>query len=883
MSEQKIFQIGVRDPKDWDIVHELLSKDGTLEDNIPCRCIECVDIKEHSPTRSSYLMTDDEAEQLRKDPRIIFANIDYSQYDEFKPPPDELQATTPDLIQRYSGTIKNYRRFSTAGTLPTSPGQNDANRSGYQLLRCQQNLEPWISGSYSDSYVYESTISQYGTGKHVDVVVADEGMWIGHPEFQNNSVLQVDNNIEIEKPNGYAGGNVLPGNGTCDVLDLVLDSPYYIDPEWFDADPDNRLTTRWDGTRVPVENVARAWWSNSSQRSEKFANAGTVIVPLNYTRFNTSGNNTSVPPNGEGRHGTPCGALTFGRTQGWAYNANKWNLDLYGSLGAGIEQGFDIQKIFHQLKPVNPLFGTKNPTVSSNSWGYRANKDPNGATRYYTHRSTSNVAYTSESGIPWLSHMGTQGDGGRWKSEMKTNSFTTALQELIESGVIFVAAAGNSNQKQVDSDHPDYNNYITATNGGTLDASSFSEFELSVTGTTNRRGFPQQGGMYNENGKRIYPVINIGALDDNFYFAKETKVGYSDRGNSIDVYAPADGTLAANSSYTTTWPRADTYPGYRQTDNVTFVDNGFSAVCSPSAVLNAGTFVPAPSTAASIITSAGSATVTSINLDLKNITANPDTTPTSFNPSFPYDDEAYWTVPVPWTIQFNGTSYNEVHVGSNSYLTFGGGSQVGFGPAPSATSPAFNKIMISADDSSCQRIYTDTIGISPNRLFVIRYQGHTTFNGGVLGAPTMEYEYHFYENAPDKIEVHVNLNGLVTNDSATAPAIATDTAFSGTSAACPVAAGFIATVLEWNRDWTWQDVRRWLQNLDVQDSAKFYYGDESATATTANWNDYRSLEGGDARVLYQGKIRVRTLPGERAVSNGNLKIRNGLGFKINKS
>jgi len=685
MTEQKIYQVGVKNSSDWEAVHELLSRDGTLDDNIPCRCVECVDIKEHSPTRSSYRMTEEEADQLKNDPRVAFVNIDYSYYpDEFKPPPREIQSTTPELIQRYSGTIKNYRRFSSAGTLSPSPDITDANRTGYQLLRCQQKLDPWVSGSFADSYVYNSNISQYGSGRHVDVIVADEGMWIGHPEFQNNSVLRADTNVVIENPQGYVGGNVLPGNGTCDVLDLVLDSPYYLDPEWFDADPANRLITRWDGTVVPVESVARTWWSNSSQRSAKFSDAGTVFISSNYTRFNTSGNNSSIPPNGEGQHGTPCGALTFGRSQGWAYNANKWTLDLYGSYGSGIEQGFDIQKIFHQLKPINPLFGTKNPTVSSNSWGYRSNKDPGGATRYYTHRSTSNVSYTSESGIPWLSHMGTQGDAGRWKSEMKPNSYTTALQELIESGVIFVAASGNSNQKQVESDHPDYNNYITATNGGTLEASNFFEFGIAVTGTTNRRGFPQQGGMYTENGKRIYPVINIGALDDNYRSSKEAKVGYSDRGNSIDVYAPADGTLAANSSYGTTWPRTDTYPLYRQ-----------------------------------------------------------------------------------------------------------------------------------------------SVG--------------------------------------------------------TAPVIATDTAFSGTSAACPVAAGFIATVLEWNRDWAWQDVKRWLKNLDVQNADNFYYGVESTTTTTSNWTDYQSLEGGDARVLYQGKIRARTLPGERTVSDGNLKISNGLGLRINKS
>jgi hypothetical protein len=402
-----------------------------------------------------------------------------------------------------------------------------------------------------------------------------------------------------------------------------------------------------------------------------------VGVSIAYTRANCNGSNAALST--EGDHGTCCAALTYGRTQGWAYNANKWVLDLYGIYGAGIETGFDIMKIFHTVKPVNPLFGTRNPTITSNSWGYRSDKAPGGSTYYYTHRSTSNTAYTTETGINWLSHMGTQGDGGRWKSEMKTNSLTTAQDELIAAGVIFVAASGNSNQKQVNSSHPDYNNFITATNGGSLANSTFSEFGVAVYGTTNRRGFPQQGGKYTDaTGAVIYPVINIGALDDDYKTSKEAKVGYSDRGNSIDVYAPADGTLAANRGYGTNWPRPDTYAAL---------------------------------------------------------------------------------------------SYNS---------------------------------------------------------------GNTT-----------------------------------------------DAAFSGTSAACPVATGFIATVLEWNRDWTWVEVKAWLQSLETQDAADFYFGTESTTTNTANWLDYESLEGGDARVIYQGQIDARFRSGSRKILS-NLRINSGLRLRLNR-
>ena len=35
-----------------------------------------------------------------------------------------------------------------------------------------------------------------------------------------------------------------------------------------------------------------------------------------------------------------------------------------------VEKSFDVQ-IFHQIKPVNQTYGNKNPTITSNSFGYR--------------------------------------------------------------------------------------------------------------------------------------------------------------------------------------------------------------------------------------------------------------------------------------------------------------------------------------------------------------------------------------------------------------------------------------------------------------------------------------------------------------------------------
>ena len=677
MSEEKYYQLGTHTKDQFFEIHDLLC-DETSEENIPDRACACHDDKVHSPTRGTFLLTDEEAELLKNDDRIKFINIDYSMYDEFKPPQDELQAVRPDLVQRYTGNIRNYREFEVSNTLPVSPGAAEANRTGYQLYRHQQFLDPWVDGGLNDNAIVSTTISQYGSGKNIDVIVADEGCWIGHPEFQNNIILDEDGSA-IEKPAGYEGGNVLPGGGTCDILDIALDSPYYIDPDWFNADPDTRLETRWDGTIVPTESEARNWWFSANNRSPQFAGIGSIFLTSAYTRAVTQGSNTAQPSAFfEGQHGTPCCALTFGRTQGWAYNANKWMLDLYGSNGAGIEIGFDMQKMFHIYKPVNPEFGTKDPTISSNSWGYR-NSSKGAADDWYHFRQDAAVQYAGFTNEPaFISHLGLTGDNGRWKSEMKTNSLTTAQDELIDAGVIFVVASGNSNQKQVNYGHPDFDNYISAESDTTLEDSAYTEFGVAVTGTTNRRGFPQQGGKTVDGvtGEVTYKTINVGALNDDYYLGLEAKINYSDRGNGIDVYAAADGTLAANKNYTNEGLRADSYPG----------------------------------------------------------------------------------------------------------------------------------------------------------LTVAAY----------------------------------------------------DTGFSGTSAACPVTAGFLATVLEHNRDWTYAELKNWIESLDVQDPSDFHYGVESTTAGDANWFNYESLEGGPARVLYQGPFDARFITGPRRVIDTSISLRNGLTLRFNK-
>lgn len=564
MSEQKYYVIGATTPEAWQHVHDVLTADGTLEDNIPTRAIECTDLKEHSDTRAVYLMTDEEAEQLSNHPDIKFIQINVANYpDTPRPPPEDLHNTP-----RYSANAKCYNNFVLNG-LPSPATSAELNRSGYQLLRCNQYASPWYG--VPSTTVYSNTIpNTTGTGTNIDVIVGDDGCWFGHVEFNRSASWP-----STYGPTDYVGGNKLPGNGTCDLLDVVLDGPYYIDPAWFNASPGTRLTTRWDGTTVPVESVAREWWGNSSARSSQFASAGTVTINELYTRANCNGNNTTQST--EGNHGTACAGLTYGRTFGWAYNANKWFINAYGTYGLWpVDNYFDVVKIFHQNKPVNPLFGQRDPTITSNSWGFRATTPSTGY--YYFRQGTTGaggVAYSSKPAF--MAYIGNAGDGGRCKGEMLTNNLTTAGDELISAGVIFVAAAGNSNQKQVGSNQADYNNYWSTSAATALSSAVHDEFGSTCYNTTSRRGFPQQIGKYTSGGVVVYPAINIGALDDNYQVdGKERKVGYSDMGEQIDCYTPADGTMTSNRGYSA-YARYDQITGYLTSTDASF--SGTSAAC----------------------------------------------------------------------------------------------------------------------------------------------------------------------------------------------------------------------------------------------------------------------------------------------------------------
>lgn len=577
---KKEYVVGCYTPDDWNHIHQVLMEDGTLEDNIPPQSVDCVDDYKHSSLRGRYLLNDAEVAQLRNHERVEYVNINVAEY-------PGTYAIEPSLLtdikkeNRYDSTVKYFKDHSSNSNSFNSTAATHKDRSTYQQLRLQQKNKFFTN----DSTVYDQKGEQYGTGKGVDVIVCDQDAWFGHIEFQNN----------LGGPQNYVGGNVLPGNGTCDLLDLILDAPYHLDPDFFNADSANRLTTRWDGTTVPVESFARNWWGNDSTtyRSSKFVssgnggtatgndNFGTLSISASYTRATCNGSNTAYQT-GSGDHGTPCASQAYGRQYGWAYNSNKWYLNLYGTGNQGTEKSFDIIKVFHQIKPVNQTYGNKNPTITSNSFGYRPLTPSTSGYYWYRNASLYGTSYSSKPAFLNNFYQSSI------RAEMRPSSLLTAGVEMIDAGVIMCCSAGNTNQKLVGATHADYNNYINSSDYVGLESTSVSGFGVTWYRTINRQGFPAQSGQQGTGSNRIYRTICVGALDSANRLnntGQEQKAYYSNMGELIDCYAPALDTLAASdNNETTRYSRNDPYYTINSQQSVVSEDKVFGGTSAATPI-----------------------------------------------------------------------------------------------------------------------------------------------------------------------------------------------------------------------------------------------------------------------------------------------------------
>lgn len=226
-------------------------------------------------------------------------------------------------------------------------------------------------------------------------------------------------------------------------------------------------------------------------------------------------------------HGTHVAGTVAGQFYGWAREANIYALQVLGG-GPHALLIFDYLRAFHRNKPINPVTGKRNPTITNHSWGYFINF----ANTYTSGWDISDFNYVIWDGVTYDANNpnpsgwtmnGLLKDFGISSSPQQIPadyaSLRADIDDAVDDGVVVIGAAGNDNHYHVPDTHPHWNN-IVGTSAGWVHWSRGS----SPTNASK--------------------AISVGSLSRYSDFRRSTFTNFGPR---IDVFAPGDYIL---SSYT---------------------------------------------------------------------------------------------------------------------------------------------------------------------------------------------------------------------------------------------------------------------------------------------------------------------------------------------
>ena len=544
------YTLAITSPEYWNTIHNSLVYDSD-QDGIPDRRVTCSDLKEHSPTRGTYLLTHEEADEIAKHPQVKWIELSPTDHPGSYPEPE------PDT-KRFRTNVKVYRDLGS-NPPPASATSAELNRTNWAVKRVgiKTNGDSWPNVTGNPA-VINTDVSYSLTGKNVDLVIQDSGVLQYHPEF-------------------------IDDDGKSRVRDIILDGPYYIDPSYFTS---NGYTyTKPDGRIGITTASAHNWWENSSNRSGSFSSVGTISVPDAYTVANSLGiGGTSHTMTSS--HGTACAGLSAGKNFGLAFESNIWTISIFSPANISTEASYDALKIFHQNKPETA--GRKNPTVVNGSWGYFAGFN-SGTTVSYSFKGSTGTftGYASNStGVQAMAYGlngGTSYDR-QFATSSRSNSIETAGDEMVDAGVIFVTSAGNSNQRLgLGISDPHLNDYLTTLNSSDT-RTGVPGYNVSGTVPSGHRNYIHPANVGYNTSTDYHPAVCVGAMDEfiesNY---QERQATYSNNGPGVDVFAPADETLsagmrAANGDQLGTDTNYDRY-------NSDFVDMYFNGTSAASPVV----------------------------------------------------------------------------------------------------------------------------------------------------------------------------------------------------------------------------------------------------------------------------------------------------------
>ena len=232
--------------------------------------------------------------------------------------------------------------------------------------------------------------------------------------------------------------------------------------------------------------------------------------------YSTSG----ASPNSN--HGTHVAGTACGNTQGWARDANIYNMAFSDTL-SGVtdwdEKLWDYLRHFHKNKAINSATGRRNPTITNHSWGYsRVNINLSTLTSVTYRGTTTALSGTDSQKKTVLEDNGVPVPANTYlyKTPARIAAVDADVQDAIADGVIVISSAGNSYWNCDTSSGNDYNNYVV------------------TSGTIYHSRGSTPGSADN--------VICVGSIGSKI---NEYKSNFSNWGERVDIWAPGSDIISA--------------------------------------------------------------------------------------------------------------------------------------------------------------------------------------------------------------------------------------------------------------------------------------------------------------------------------------------------